>query len=48
MTIPAGRPVMLLEVKWDEYLPSVIRRAVQVKNRGASAFSKYETCRIYG
>ena len=48
VTIPAGRPVMLLEVKWDEYLPSVIRRAVQVKNRGAGAFSKYETCRIYG
>ena len=48
VTIPAGRPVMLLEVKWDEYLPSVIRRAVQVKNRSAGAFSKYETCRIYG
>ena len=48
VTIPAGRPVMLLDVKWDEYLPSVIRRAVQVKNRGAGAFSKYETCRIYG
>ena len=48
VTIPAGMPVMLLEVKWDEYLPSVIRRAVQVKNRGAGAFSKYETCRIYG
>ena len=48
VTIPAGRPVMLLEVKWDEYLPSVIRRAVQVKNRGVGAFSKYETCRIYG
>ena len=47
VTIPAGRPVMLLEVKWDEYLPSVIRRAVQVKNRSAGAFSKYETCRIY-
>ena len=48
VTIPAGRPVILLEVKWDEYLPSVIRRAVQVKNRGAGALSKYETCRIYG
>ncbi len=48
VTIPAGRPVMLLEVKWDEYLPSVIRRAVQVKNRGAGAFSEYQICRIYG
>lgn len=48
VTIPAGEPVILLEVKWDEYLPTVIQRAVQVKNRRASAFSKYQICRIYG
>lgn len=48
VTIPAGDPVILLEVKWDEYLPGVIRRAVQVKNRRAGAFSKYQICRIYG
>lgn len=48
VTIPAGDPVILLEVKWDEYLPTVIRRAVQVKNRRAAAFSKYQACRIYG
>lgn len=48
ITIPAGEPVILLEIKWDEYLPSIIRRAVQVKNRRASAFSKYQICRIYG
>ena len=48
ITIPAGDPVILLEVKWDEYLPSVIQRAVQVKNRRAGAFSKYQICRIYG
>lgn len=47
VTIPAGEPVIILEVKWDEYLPTVIRRAVQVKNRRASAFSKYQMCRIY-
>lgn len=47
VTIPAGDRVILLEVKWDEYLPSIIRRAVQVKNRPASAFSKYQICRIY-
>ncbi len=46
--IPAGEPVILLEVKWDEYLPSIIQRAVQVKNRRAGAFSKYQACRIYG
>lgn len=48
ITIPAGDPVILLEVKWDEYLPGIIRRAVQVKNRRAGAFSKYQICRIYG
>ena len=48
LTIPAGDPVILLEVKWDEYLPSVIQRAIQVKNRRAAAFSKYQICRIYG
>ena len=48
ITVPAGPPVILLEVKWDEYLPTVIRRAVQVKNRPCGAFSKYQICRIYG
>ena len=48
VTIPAGENVILLEVKWDGYLPDIIRRAVQVKNRRAGAFSKYQTCRIYG
>ena len=48
VTIPAGGSVILLEVKWDEYLPDIIRRAVQVKNRRVGAFSKYQTCRIYG
>lgn len=48
VTVPAGEPVILLEVKWDEFLPDVIRRAVQVRNRRACAFSKYQACRIYG
>lgn len=48
VTIPAGDPVILLEVKWDEYLPSIIRSAVQLKGRQATAFSKYQNCRIYG
>ena len=48
ITVPAGEPVILLEVKWDDYLPAVIRRAVAVKSRRSTAFSKYQTCRIYG
>lgn len=48
VTIPAGDPAIVLEVKWDEYLPDIIRRAVQLKNRRAGAFSKYQIARIYG
>ena len=48
ITIPAGDAPYLLEVKWDAYLPSVIRDAVQLKGRHETAFSKYAQCRIYG
>ena len=48
VTIPAGNAPIILEVKWDEYLPSVIRDAVQLNGRRTSAFSKYAICRIYG
>lgn len=48
ITIPAGDTPIILEVKWDEFLPSVIRDAVQLESRHTSAFSKYATCRIYG
>jgi hypothetical protein len=48
VTIPAGDAPMILEVKWDAYLPDVIRDAVQLTGRRTSAFSKYAQCRIYG
>lgn len=48
VTVPAGDAPIILEVKWDEFLPDVIRAAVQLPNRRASAFSKYAACRIYG
>ena len=47
VTIPAGNAPIILEVKWDEYLPSVIRDAVQMNGRRTAAFSKYAICRIY-
>ncbi len=46
--IPAGDAPIILEVKWDAFLPSVIRDAVQLTGRSTSAFSKYSSCRIYG
>ena len=48
VTIPAGESPIILEVKWDEYLPNIIRHAVQVKDRRSGAFSKYGACRFYG
>ena len=36
----------ILEVKWDEYLPQIIRDCVQVKSRRSAAFSKYAAVRF--
>ncbi len=48
ITVPAGDAPILMEVKWDEFLPSVIRDCVQVPGRRVMAFSKYAQCRVYG
>lgn len=48
VTVPAGDAPIILEVKWDNYLPEIIRAAVQLEGRRVSAFSKYAQCRIYG
>ena len=48
VTIPASGNDIVLEVKWDDYLPTIIRHAVQLKGRRQTAYSKYAQCRIYG
>lgn len=48
VTVPVGDVPAILEVKWDEFLPDIIRDAVQTKNCRPGAFSKYAACRIYG
>ena len=48
VTIPAGDAPILLEVKWDNFLPTIIRDAVGVPDRRVGSFSKYAQCRIYG
>lgn len=47
LTLPIAEDVTLLEVKWDEYLPNVIRRAAALKSRTPASFSKYAVCRVY-
>jgi len=48
VTVPTSGNLTVLEVKWSEYLPAVIRDAVQLKGIRAGAFSKYEAARIFG
>lgn len=48
LTIPAGDAPIILEVKWDQFLPDIIRSVIQLEGRRVSAFSKYAQCRIYG
>ena len=48
VTIPAGDAPILIEVKSDEFLPSIIRDLVSIPDRRVGSFSKYAQCRIYG
>lgn len=48
VTVPVETEKIILEVKWDEYLPDIIRDIVHVQNRNVAAFSKYAACRMYG
>ena len=47
VTVPVSDAI-ILEVKWDGFLPDIIRDAVSLPNRREGAFSKYAACRIYG
>ncbi len=48
LTLPIDDDVTLLEVKWDGYLPNIIRKAAALKSRYPTAFSKYAACRVWG
>ncbi|HWT75178.1 MAG TPA: polyphosphate polymerase domain-containing protein [Mobilitalea sp.] len=47
-TVPVGENIMLLEVKYDNFLPEIIADIIQLGDRKKTAFSKYASCRIYG
>lgn len=47
ITIPVVDDAIILEVKWDAYLPDIVRDAVQLHSRRSTAFSKYAVCRAY-
>jgi hypothetical protein len=44
---PVSDGITVLEVKYDEFLPEIVKMAVQVPHTRASAYSKYAVCRRY-
>jgi len=48
ITVPAGDAPIILEVKWDEFLPNIIRDIVFIPGLRSTAFSKYAQCRVFG
>lgn len=46
ITIPAAKGICIMEVKWDEYLPGIIRDVIQLPHTITGSFSKYEACRL--
>lgn len=46
--VRAGDEMVLLEVKYDQFIPDYIVKLLQLEGRRASACSKYALCRIYG
>lgn len=45
--VPTEEGLVILEVKYDNFLPTVIRDIVNAGGREASAFSKYMSCRKF-
>lgn len=44
---PVSGGLAVLEVKYDAFLPELVRMAVQLPHRQAAAYSKYAVCRRY-
>ncbi|WP_017473148.1 polyphosphate polymerase domain-containing protein [Amphibacillus jilinensis] len=40
--------LVILEVKYDQYLPDVIKKLLQVNDRSIATYSKYHLSRMYG
>ncbi|GBF72874.1 molecular chaperone [Paenibacillus sp. 598K] len=45
---PALEPdLVVLEIKYDEYMPDIIKKLLQIGNRRTEAYSKYQLSRMY-
>ena len=47
VTVPIANNPIILEIKWDEYLPDIIKDIIQLNSGRIGAFSKYAACRMY-
>lgn len=48
VTVPSGDNLVILEVKWDEFLPDAVKSVLQINTCTVGSFSKYAACRTYG
>lgn len=48
LTVPVMNDYIILEIKYDEFLPETISNIIQLGNRRSLSVSKYALCRIYG
>lgn len=46
--IETNSDIVILEVKFDEFLPDVIKKLLQIGNRQKGTYSKYQISRMYG
>lgn len=46
--IETNPDVVILEIKYDEFLPDVIKKLLQIGNRRKGTYSKYQMSRMYG
>lgn len=46
-TVPVANNPIILEVKWDNFLPSIVRDTVSLNGRHTAPFSKYAVSRMY-
>lgn len=44
VTIPVKNDPIILDIKWDEFLPDTIKHACELPGRHTVTFSKYEMC----
>lgn len=47
LTIPVPDDPVILEVKWDAFLPDIVRDTVQLGSCRSDSYSKYAACRTY-